>query len=234
MTTIVLLPGLGSSEELWTPCMQVLRRKGVRVVCADYRDLDDVGAMAARAVSLVEGMILPVGLSMGGYVALEIVRQYPDRVSGLGLCCTTAKADSEQRKQERLAEIAAGAAAYASKRQLDSHFQYYLAPAHQNRVEIIDCMRRMDAEAGFETQARHAKACMNRLDSRAMLERITLPTLIFGGKNDPLFPVATHVELFQSMQEAYLVLAPHCGHVASLEQPEFLAEVLDQHYRLCC
>src|SRR5205809_3821515 len=102
---ILLVPGLNCSPRLYSPQIPALWRFGP-VTVADHTRDDTMAAIAARILAAAPPRFALAGLSMGGYIALEMLRQAPDRVLRLALLDTGARADSPEQRERRLRLIA--------------------------------------------------------------------------------------------------------------------------------
>jgi pimeloyl-ACP methyl ester carboxylesterase len=217
---LVLLPGLLCDAALWAPQVEALSDL-CRVFVADLTRDDTISAMAARVLAEAPtGRFALAGLSMGGYVAMEIMRRAPERVARLALLDTRARLDSQEeteRRQEliRIAQQERGFTPVTNR----------MLPllVHPDRIKdapLAEVIRGMAERVGVEGYVRQQTAIMSRADSRSDLGRIACPTLILCGRQDLLTPLAMHEELAALIPGARLVVVEHCGHLSTLERPE--------------
>jgi pimeloyl-ACP methyl ester carboxylesterase len=215
---IVFLPGLLCDERLWAKQIDALGD----IAHATVAHLDTADSMAALASSVLEqapdGAFMLAGMSMGGYVALEIMRQQPKRVLGLALISTTARADAPETTKGRRSLMK------LSKQDFDLVIDQMLPKLlHESRLDDADSaglMRKMAEAAGAETFRRQQEAIIGRADSRPGLHEIACPTLIVCGREDKTTPPEMHTELAQNIPGAHLSVIERCGHLAPLEQAE--------------
>jgi len=153
------------------------------------------------------------GISMGGYVCLEIMRQAPERVIKLALLNTSARPDTPEQVTLRRALVA----------QLMSAI---LHPAHQNDPVLRNANVQMGLTVGLEGLIRQTEAVIGRIDSRPSLPAIRVPTLILVGDRDPLTPPDRSEEMAAAITGARLVVVPECGHGSTLEQPKAVNHAL--------
>lgn len=223
---LLLLPGLLNDARLWRHQVAHLSDVALPVV-ADLTSADSVALLASSALAQVPGERFALGgLSMGGYVALEIMRQAPERVQGLALLDTMARPDTPEatHNRERLMALA------------ESDFPRVteaLMPrlVHSDRLEdesVKGVIERMAEDLGSEVFVRQQRAIIDRIDSRPFLGGIDCPTLILCGREDAIAPVAIHQEMAEAIPNARLVVIEHCGHVSALECPEAVTEALRQ------
>ena len=156
---------------------------------------------------------------MGGYVALEVMRQAPARVARLALLNTSARADSPEQKAARDALIATARrdgvdAAVAARLPLTVH------EARRGDAAFIRVFYDMQRDAGVDAYVRQMRAAMTRLDSRPLLPAISCPTLVVAGREDALLPLALSQEIAAGIPGANLVVIERCGHCANLEHPD--------------
>ena len=159
------------------------------------------------------------GLSMGGYVALEIMRQRPARVTRLALLDTRARADvpEETARRRELMQLAQRGRNFApvTKRMLP----LMLHESRLNDEPLIQVIRDMAQRTGIEAYVRQQNAIIARADYRAMLPSIACPTLVLCGRQDRLTPLEDSREMAGAVPGARLVVVEDCGHVSSLERP---------------
>lgn len=220
---LVLVPGLRCDAYLWQP---VIARLGpdIAPVVADVSRDDTIAGMAARILAAAPGRFALAGLSMGGYVALEIIRQAPGRVTHLALLDTSARPDTEERKEGRRAEmelVRQGKASLVSRTALPG----LLAPAHLDSP-IAEAVHAMAMRVGDDTYFRQQEAIMGRIDSRPFLKDIGVPTLVGVGTEDKLIPPALSEEMADAIPGAELVTFPGAGHIATLEAPDAVAAAM--------
>jgi pimeloyl-ACP methyl ester carboxylesterase len=217
--TVLLLPGLLCDQRLFAPQLPALAGVADPVV-PDLSQDDSIAGMAARALAMVTSeRFALVSLSMGGYVALEIMRQAPERVTRLALLDTQARPDTEEARARRR-----GLMALSEKgefRGVTSRLMPLLIHADRlGDTALTGVIQAMAESIGKEGFLRQQRAILDRLDSRPSLPGITCPTLVLAGREDAITPMEVQLELVQAIPQATLILLPRCGHLASLERPE--------------
>ena len=215
MTPLILLPGLGSDGALWADQVRDLTDIADPVVGDTLQD-DTLPAMAQRILAAAPARFALAGLSMGGYLALEIMRQAPERVSRLALCDTSARADTPEQTAGREAAIdAAGKYDFAALARMSLN-QLVAAGAPG---PVRDAVVAMSVRVGVETYVRQQRAIMRRPDSRPILAGIVIPTLVMVGEYDALTPPALAQEIADAVPGATLRIVPGAGHLPPMEQP---------------
>ena len=219
MTPLVLVPGLLCDERLWRHQAGGLADLVDRVLVPDLTGADSVAAMARGILETAPERFALAGLSMGGYVALEVMRQAPDRVEALALLDTSARPDTPEQTGARLALIE-----LARDGRFDEVWRTLLPKiVHPDRVgdpEIRSAVEGMAHAVGPEGFERQERAIMGRPDSRGGLPGISCPALVLCGRDDALTPPHLHEELADGIPGAHLHLVERCGHLSTLERPE--------------
>lgn len=220
---IVMVPGLRCDAYLYQP---VIARLGgdIAPMIGDISLDDTIAGMANRILAAAPPRFALAGLSMGGYVVLDIMRQAPERVTHLALLDTNARPDSEERKQTRRAEmalVAQGKSALVSRTALPG----LLAEKHLGTT-IAEAVHDMAMRVDINAYYRQQEAIMGRIDSRPFLKHIAVPTLVGVGAEDRLIPLPLSEEMADAIAGAELVIFPDAGHVPTLENPDAVAAAL--------
>ncbi len=215
---LVLIPGLLCDALLWKQQIGALEGK-FQCWVADHQRSATMTAVAADVLreAPFEHFAL-AGLSMGGYVALEIVRQAAQRVDRLALLDTSARADTpEQRaRREGLISLAQRGRFVGVTRSLLSLF---IHPSRLEDKELVDTVKEMARNIGKDAFIMQEKAIMSRADSLALLPSIACPTLVLCGRQDPITPLERHEEMARWISGATLQVIEECGHLSTLERP---------------
>jgi pimeloyl-ACP methyl ester carboxylesterase len=190
-----------------------------------FRDQDSLGAMAEALLAAAPPRFTLVGLSLGGYVAFEVLRRAAGRVERVALLDTTAAADSQTRRAGRLADIAKVEAGGIDAL-IPELPKRWLLPAHASRADLVALMASMARSVGGRGQRNQQQAMLGRPDSLADLERVRVPTLVLCGEQDPVTPVADHAAIAARIAGARFERIADCGHLSTLEQPDAVSRVL--------
>jgi pimeloyl-ACP methyl ester carboxylesterase len=214
---LILLPGLLCDAALWQYQITSLGDFADASV-ADLTGSSSIREMAAAVLAGAPARFAVAGLSMGGYVALELLRQAPDRIDRLALLDTGGRADTPETKERRhgLIELAQiGKFKGVTPRLLPSllHPQHLVEPF----IGIVTGMAERVGQAAF---IRQQLAILDRIDSRPSLGAIRVPTLVLCGDADVLTPPALSEELAAGIPDARLVMIEGSGHLSTLERPE--------------
>ena len=218
---LVLLPGLICDERLWR---DVITGLDARSMVADLTQDDSIAAMATRTLAAAPARFALASLSMGGYVAFEIMRQAPERVTHLALFDTSARADDEARKETRRKgiEMARQGRFIGVSRGLLASL---VAPQHMG-TPVAAAVQAMSERVGQAAYMRQQAAIMNRVDSRGMLGEIAVPTLVGVGESDKLTPPELAQELATGIPGAELVTFPDSAHLPTMENPAAVVDAM--------
>ena len=190
-----------------------------------FRDHDSLGRMAEELLAKMPARFTLIGLSLGGYLAFEIVRQQLQRLERLVLMDTTAVADHPARRAGRLADIAK-VREVGIEALIPELPARWLHPAHVQCVELTNLMSAMARSIGARGQFNQQTAMLSRPDSHADLGRVRVPTLLACGREDPVTPVHDHEAMAARVPGARLEIIQNCGHLSTIEQPEIVNRVL--------
>lgn len=222
--TLVLIPGLANTSSLFEAQIGALSGKR-RIMVADHARDESMKGIAARLLSSCPDRFDLAGLSMGGYVAMEVLRQAPERVSRLALLDTTARPDTEQAREDRLRMIAL--AENGRFEDVITGLWSRLVPTRRQgdgalKAKVLGMMR----EVGPEAFVRQQRAIMERPDSRPLLPGIEIPTLVLVGEEDAITPPEVAREMAEMIEWASLVVVPRAGHLSTLDEPTAVTRAL--------
>ncbi len=221
---LLLLPGLLCDEALWANQMESLADIADCQVTDMTRDTIMSG-MAKRILDEAPEHFALCGLSMGGYCALEIIRQAPHRVDRLALLDTSPYADTEERKERRRKHEAL-AEAGRFEDILEELLPNFIHPDRVKQGPYMEIIRASAENIGPQAFVRQLHALMSRADSYELLADIRCPTLVMCGREDALTPLALHEEMASVIPDARLVVVEDCGHLTPLEQPDVATPAL--------
>jgi len=218
MAPIVLIPGLLCTAEVFAPQIAALWPYGPVTIASTLAD-KTMAEMAASILATAPPRFALIGISMGGYVSLEIMRQAPERVIKLALLSTSARPDSPAQIRQRRSLVAL-ARARDFRTTLAQALGAILHLTHRGDPALSELTVRMGLVVGIDGLARQVEAIIGRIDSRPSLSAISVPTLVLVGEDDTLTPLERSEELAAGIPNARLVVVPQCGHASTLEQPE--------------
>jgi len=224
MQPIVFVPGLLCSAEAFAPQVAALWRFGP-VTVASTMEGKSITEMATAILVAAPPKFALVGISMGGYICLEIMRQAPERVLKLALLDTSARPDTAEQIQRRRALVAnaqTGDFLTLATNALSS----IVHPSRQGDANLREINVRMATAVGIEAFSQQTDAIIARIDSRPSLSAISILTLVLVGDSDPLTPPELSEEIAAAIPKARLTVVPQCGHASTLEQPDAVNSAL--------
>jgi len=223
MTPLVLIPGLGSDHAVWQPTIEALGSQADCTVGDTLSD-DSLPAMAERILRHAPARFSLAGVSMGGMVALEIMRSAPQRVIRLALLDTNPRPDTPDQTSQRRSANAAALSSDNFAALATGSLKYLVHP--DAAVEVRNALVDMSVRVGATTYARQNVAVMNRADQRQILPTIGIPTIVIVGAQDVMTPPALSEEIRDGIRGADLHIIPDCGHLPPIEKPEAVAGLL--------
>jgi pimeloyl-ACP methyl ester carboxylesterase len=182
--------------------------------------------MAERLLTDAPPRFALAGISMGGYVALEVMRQAPERVRGLALISTSARSDTPEEQESRRQQIDL---AHAGKFNVlvEAAFPLLVDPNHRDDARLAAFWSKMAHEIGPDIFCAQLEAIINRLDSRPLLPTIDCPTVVIHGAGDQLIPPDHARETAAGIPSATLTIINGGGHMVAQEQPAALCKAVD-------
>lgn len=221
---LVFLPGMMCDARLFARQLVDLGRDHV-VSVAPLTGGERIEDIAGAILPALPERFALAGLSMGGIVAMELMRRVPEKITRLALMDTNA-----------LAETPAGAAALepliigAKAGKLDETMRKLVQPEHlapgPGRLAVMNELLQMAQSLGPEVFVNQARALQRRRDQQATLRKVKCPTLVLCGEHDGLTPIKRHAFMADLIPYAELKVIPDAGHLPTLEQPERVSAAL--------
>lgn len=224
---LLLLPGLLCDRDSWAAQIEAL---GARCIVAEYGASDSIPAMARLALAAAPSRVIVAGHSMGGRVALEVVRQAPGRVAALALIDTGYQGlpagesgEAERRARQRLLERARTEGMPAMAR------EWVRNMVHPDRLADRELIDRIVAMFGRRSPAIHAaqiRALLERPAEDDLLPAIRCPVGVICGRQDAFSPLERHEFMAQRIPGARLHVIEDAGHMSPMERPEAVTAAL--------
>jgi pimeloyl-ACP methyl ester carboxylesterase len=218
MTQILLLPGLACNAVMWQHQLVALPIDLNPQVTDVHARFDTIGDMARALLREHAGELILCGASMGGILAMEVIRQAPARVKGLALLGTNARPETPDMAQLREAAIEFFKQGRV-KEVLTVNLPMAFHPSRANDVALTQTYLDFVLAAGPEQLTRQNRAIMSRPDARLYLPQVTCPTLVVCGDSDQLTPPECSREIAGLIPGAELVMIDQCGHMLTMERP---------------
>lgn len=226
MPTLILLPGLACDDGLWRAVGPALQGAAPRIrVSTAHARHPSLATMAAALLAENPGPLRLAGCSMGGMLALEVWRQAPQRVQGLALLGTTARADTPELlalRSQAIEHFAAG----RMEEVLRANVLLAFHPLGAARPGLVEDYLAMIRRAGAAQLIAQNRAVMARADRRAELPHITCPVLVACGEADRITPPEQAREMAAAIGHARLEIVPGAGHMLTMEQPARVGRAL--------
>jgi 3-oxoadipate enol-lactonase len=223
---ILLLHAFPLDCRMWAETKRSLEEAGWPAVAPDLPGPEaepTLGDWAEHVLRSVDGPLVPVGVSMGGYLAFELWRRARDRIVALALVATRAGPDADEARRARDENIQlvrdVGVAALWER----------LAPnlfAPDTPADVVARARELALEQGATRLASALAAMRDREDATPLLPRIDVPVLVVAGDEDRIIPVAEAERMASALPDARVVRIPGAGHLPPLERPDDLNAAL--------
>lgn len=216
--SLLLLPGLLCDATVWAHQVNHLSNLA-DIIIPDLNHASSPDEMVAAVLDVAPPYFAMAGHSMGGWVALEVMKQSPERVLGLGLLNNTALPDNQQKYDSRQAMILmAEKGDYVSIiENLTKLFVYNKAVVPQVKMML---------ERNISAFINQEKAMLSRKDCVEILDLIECPTLVVHSTNDAVFNLEDAKLLATKIKSATLSVIEHCGHMSPMESPEQVTQLL--------
>ena len=221
---LVLVPGLLCDAAMWEHQRRYLSEVA-EIKIADVTRFETMVGMAEAVLAMAPERFALAGLSMGGYVSLEIMRRASNRVTKLALLDTSARPDTEEQSRRRQHFI---------QLTKEGRFNEVIATllallVHPDRMQderLCNDIKEMNRRVGPDVFMRQQAAIIGRQDSRNDLSKMRCPTLILCGRQDALTPLEVHEEMSSRMPKARLAVIDDCGHMSTMERPQAVTALL--------
>lgn len=196
------------------------------VMNAPLGERDSMPALARDFLAMAPPRFALIGLSMGGILAMEIIRQACDRVAGLALLDTSPLAEREETRARRQPQIEAVQAGDLPRIMRDELIPSY-GICGPYRLQVEDACLDMALGLGPTAFRNQSIALRERPDQQQTLRRFSGPSLVLCGRHDPLCPVERHQLMSALLADARLVVVEEAGHLPTLEQPSAVNTALE-------
>jgi len=227
MTQIILIPGLACDAQMWQSQVTILPTQLRAHVTDAHTRADTIEGMAWRLLDEHPGDLILCGASMGGIVAMEAVRQAPQRIRAMALLGTNARPETDELRRLREAAITLFADGRTAE-VLRANVPFAFHPSRAGDTRLVSTYLDFVMKAGAEQLIRQNRAIMARPDARSHLPAVACPTLVVCGDADQLTPPEYSREIAELIPGATLVMLPQCGHMLTMERPDLVNAALVQ------
>jgi len=234
---IVFLHGFNESVFVWDLVIPDLSNQ-FQCICIDLPGFGKSGLPANLSMSYMADAVyrvldelklekpVIVGHSMGGYVALELIHKHPDYLSGAALVHSTALADTDEKKANRIKTIE-----FLEKNPLDAFFKVFIqglfAPFNLNHKNL-EFVNELVFKTNKNSVMAATKAMMEREDRTEVLRNVEIPWLFIAGKHDQLIPIKSMSLQSSYCNKALFKILQNTGHLGMIEEPEKTAQIIQE------
>ena len=222
---LILVPGLLCDEDLWRDQLPALTPRADLAITMEQTRHATIGAIAAAILAAAPPQFALAGLSMGGMIALELMRQAPLRVTRLALLYTSARGIVDEEHAIRAGRIAMVRSGHVDI-VLGLQLSRFVPMTRLGDAVLIDRALKMMRRVGAATYIRQEQAVMTRSDSRPALAAIRCPTLVLCGRQDGATPLILSEEIAAAIPAARLTVVEDCGHLSTMERPDMVNRAL--------
>lgn len=224
MVQILFVPGLLCTGEVFAPQIEALG-EGHEISIADHTGHDSIAALARAILAAAPERFVLVGLSLGGIIALEIMAQQPKRVMGLVLIDTSGRADTPEQAGRRIGFIEF-AEQNGLRHAMEKSLPLMLHEARQNDARLRELLFGMAEATGLDVFKRQQSALAARASYLDQLPSMSAPCLVIVGEADAMTPPDLGQELATGIPGAEFEMIAGCGHLSTLECPEFVSRLI--------
>jgi pimeloyl-ACP methyl ester carboxylesterase len=221
---LVFLPGMMCDARLFGPQIAELSADHC-VMVAPVTQGERIEEIASGLLDQLPARFALAGLSMGGIVAMELLRRAPDRITRIALMDTNPLAETPPVAAAREPQIVGVRTGRLEQVMRDEMKPHYLAPG-PHRAEVLELVMDMALALGADTFVRQSRALQRRRDQQGTLRKCKVPTLVLCGAHDALCPVKRHTFMAELIPYAKLVVFENAGHLPTLETPAETTQAL--------
>lgn len=228
---IIFIHGFPFNKSMWKQQVEAFK-DNYRVIAYDVRGHgnSDAGTadfsidlFASDLIILMDTLKIDqamlCGLSMGGYIALNAVENYPDRFDALILSDTNCIADTPEAKEKRLATIESIKKNGVEKFANESVKNLFAAESFNSKKKEIAEVREMIVNTAEESIFKTLRAFYERKETCSKLQDINVPALIMVGEEDKITPPAAAQMMHEKIEDSVLKIIEHAGHLSNIENP---------------
>lgn len=238
--SVMFLHAFPLNSKMWIPQFEILEKNGFSYLAIDYPGFGtskpDKQSMSMEGYAeLIYNFFhelgikksIFVGSSMGGYIALAILRKYPEIIQGLVLANTRASADDEEIRQRRRKIVSDLKVKRDISEIIEIHLEKFITPETRKKdPHLVNTLRSMMQEATPEGIIQAQEAMAGRKDSLDWLKKFRLPALVIAGGRDEIIPARELEIMADKLPAGEYKIIPEAGHISNLECPEIFNKLL--------
>ena len=221
---LVFIPGMMCDSRLFQPQINEFSKQYM-VCAAPASSSDTIENISFEILRYLPTKFTLIGLSMGGILAMEIIKKVPERVMKIVLMDTNYKSETAEIKSRRLPQIKLANEGRLEDIMCQQIQNNYLRTDKKNQ-EIFDLCLSMATDLGKEIFINQSKALATRKDYKSTLKNIKVPSLIICGEHDRICPIKVHIEMESLIENSTLEIIPDAAHLPTLEQPVYLNKII--------
>ncbi len=229
---LIFVHGFPFNKSMWKMQVRALK-ENYRVIAYDIRghgntesgkEKFSIELFAGDLIALMDKLEIDrailCGLSMGGYIALTAVENYPERFDALVLSDTQCIADSANAKEKRLKTIEIIKEKGINNYAATSIKNLFAPDSFNTKKNEIENVREMIVKTSPQSVCNTLLALTERKETCSSLKNINIPVLVMAGKEDKIIPVDAAMLIHENIKDSLLRIIAHAGHVANIENPE--------------
>lgn len=216
---LILVPGLLCDDALWRHQVEGLVDIADMSVSRKHTRYNAIGEIADAILADAPPRVALAGLSMGGYIAMELIHRAPERVERLALLDTRARGDQPEQKSHRK-ELIKLVETGRFEEVIDRLLSLYVHPERLSDEPLVSEIKAMARHVGPDSFLRQQQALLSRRDHSGNLQNISCKTSVICGRQDQLTPLDCSIEMADSIPGSELVVIENCGHLTTMERPE--------------
>ena len=225
MNTIVLIPGYMSDKNMWLNQLDILKKK-YEVIIPKLDSGNSIEEFKKNTLNLLPERFSAIGFSMGGFVALNLAIEEPERVEELILVGTNARSVSKDRKlllKKSLSEL--NNENFVSKFSSSSFYSYF-AEHNKTNYEYLNLIKEMVKNLGLDCLKKQTQAILERPLLVHLLSKIKSRCLIISGDLDNLSTKEMNEELSNNIINSELCYIKNSGHFVMIEEEKNFNEII--------
>jgi len=236
---VVLLHAFPLSREMWNAQVEALEAEGCRVIVPDLRgfgeshnfsDINTMEDMAQDIFEILETLKIEraiiCGLSMGGYITVNFLKKFPEKIAALILCDTNANGDTEDAREARF-NLIEKIETEGAQALIDEMLPKLICEnTKANKKELVAEIEQMFNKVNPQAAVAALRGLAARRDNTDLLDKISVPTLLIFGEEDKVTHLEAAEKMADAIPDAKLVKIENAGHYSNLEQPEAFNQAL--------
>lgn len=222
---LILIPGLLCDDALWKHQALSLSHIAACTITDKHMHHDTVGQIAEAIVSEAPPCFALAGLSLGGYIALEICRKFGEKVDRLALIDTMARPDTAAQTVRREGMIALCQEGKFNE-VIETLYPFLVHSDRLTDAKLKHYVMNMALRMGPEVFIRQQRAIIARINQIPHLSKISCPTVVVCGEQDQITPLECSKEMVANMSGAELFKVSNCGHMSTLEKPDQVSSIM--------